>query len=113
MPFGQRNADQPREKNGEFASTGGAKPTSGKGSGKKRGPYKNVAMTLRKKMQHDAGKEARIAAYKAKQQGAHAVGIHVATAGGKMGAGAAALLGTLLGAGGKILGGMTMKGRGR
>ena len=70
-----------------------------------------AAFALRNKMTHDAGKDQRIAAYAARQAGgAHQVGIHVAT-GGRMSAGAAALLGSLLGAGGAILRGVTSGGR--
>jgi hypothetical protein len=72
-----------------------------------------AAFALRNKMAHDAGKDARIAAFNAKQQApaAHQIGIAHAT-GGRMSPGAAALLGTLLGVGGAVLKGMKMQPRG-
>jgi hypothetical protein len=70
-----------------------------------------AAFSLRNKMAHDAGKDARIAAANARTPAAHQIGVVHAT-GGRMSPGAAALLGTLLGAGGAILRGVQPR-RGR
>jgi hypothetical protein len=102
-----------------------AKPQPQQRTGRKPGPQtaahpnpgQRVAFAVRNKLAHDAGKDARIAAYNARQAAGKQIGgavttsTHVAT-GGRMSPGAAALIGTLLGLGGSILHGMAMKPRG-
>jgi hypothetical protein len=101
---GPRPTGQPKPVTGRRPAQMAGKPNTNAGN--------KAAFSLRNKMAHDAGKDARIAAANARTPAAHQIGIHAST-GGRMSPGAAALLGSLLGAGGKILSGLKMNRGGR
>ena len=97
----------PKDALGHGSNPRGGSSAKPSGKGRKRGPQtaahpnpgQRVAFALRNKMAHDSGRDARMAA--------HQAGVRAATSG--MSSAGAALLGTLLGAGGAILHGMGMQ----
>ena len=93
----QRPAGQPKPVTGRRPAQMKGRPNTNAGN--------RAAFALRNKMQHDAGKDQRIAAYNARQAAAHQTGTHLATL-GKL------LLGATLGAGGAILRGVQAGKRG-